>query len=318
MSYHSIPTRPHSQAGQRFVERTLAQAYAGVAHFTHIPEDWPVRVDQRVRWLDWQSQTYCSGTVKAGASVIRGVRRVSVHIDGNPENAVNKVNVEQLEVVSSKVIPISVMTTEERSALARNEATIARGLSVFMEVGNALMDIRDRKLYRDQHATFEAYLNDRWGISRTRGYQLMSAAQTALELPPLVNIRDMNERQVRALKGFPAELRPAIVLIGNRVAEDQAKRPSHAIYERVGGVLMQAVDTGHVDTGSGESRAFLAALTVEEFETMQRQQAHIRERSKAREYLLKAEELTVCSDGRLPTRLTPGTKVRANVWSESE
>lgn len=32
-------------------------------------------------------------------------------------------------------------------------------------VGNALAEIREKQLYRDTHASFEAYLEDRWGIS---------------------------------------------------------------------------------------------------------------------------------------------------------
>ena len=50
--------------------------------------------------------------------------------------------------------------------LAECEAVIERGQQTFIEVGQALMEIRDSRLYRETHATFEAYCNERWGWTR--------------------------------------------------------------------------------------------------------------------------------------------------------
>ncbi len=58
----------------------------------------------------------------------------------------------------------------------RLEATIAHGFQSFIEVGNALQEMRDRKLYRNTHGTFEEYLQGQWGLNRRRGYELMAAA----------------------------------------------------------------------------------------------------------------------------------------------
>ena len=44
----------------------------------------------------------------------------------------------------------------------------------FIEVGKALLAIRDAKLYRKTHKTFEAYCRDRWEMSRPRAYQLIA------------------------------------------------------------------------------------------------------------------------------------------------
>ena len=38
-----------------------------------------------------------------------------------------------------------------------------RGKQTFVDVGMALMDIRERRGYRFQHGTFEEYLRERWG-----------------------------------------------------------------------------------------------------------------------------------------------------------
>ena len=92
------------------------------------------------------------------------------------------------------------LTRDEADELADHEAIIEQSQAVFVEVGNALMAIRDAKLYRASHPTFDAYLAERWpAISKRRGYQLIDAAAIATVVPIT------NERQARALKGVPAE-----------------------------------------------------------------------------------------------------------------
>jgi hypothetical protein len=75
--------------------------------------------------------------------------------------------------------------------LADLESIIEHGQQTFVEVGQALMAIRDRRLYREQgHATFEDYCQKRWGWSRDSGYKYIEAAQVAqnvesiLQSPP--------------------------------------------------------------------------------------------------------------------------------------
>lgn len=92
------------------------------------------------------------------------------------------------------------LTLDEADELADHEAIIEQSQAVFVEVGNALMAIRDARLYRATHATFDAYLAARWPtISKRRGYQLIDAAAIAKSVPIT------NERQARALKGVPTE-----------------------------------------------------------------------------------------------------------------
>ena len=61
----------------------------------------------------------------------------------------------------------------DTSRLHELEATIARGLETFAEVGAALLEIRDQKLYRGSHKTFETYLRDRWEISRSYAHRVI-------------------------------------------------------------------------------------------------------------------------------------------------
>ena len=67
------------------------------------------------------------------------------------------------------------LTKAEASVLAECEAVIERGLSTFMEVGQALFQIHANHLYRDHYKSFEDYCRLRWTISRQRAYQLIDA-----------------------------------------------------------------------------------------------------------------------------------------------
>jgi hypothetical protein len=70
-------------------------------------------------------------------------------------------------------------TTGEVISLASCETTIERGLKTFVDVGEALMAIRDGKLYLEAYDSFEDYCQKRWDLKRQRAYQLMAAADTA-------------------------------------------------------------------------------------------------------------------------------------------
>ena len=60
------------------------------------------------------------------------------------------------------------------------ESRIEKGLQTFIEVGNCLLEIRDRRLYKEQgYSRFEDYCQERWGWSRERGRQLIEGAKVA-------------------------------------------------------------------------------------------------------------------------------------------
>mgnify|MGYP001589054128 CR=1 FL=1 len=100
------------------------------------------------------------------------------------------------------------LTIIETSTLTQHEAVIARGLQTFVEVGGALMAIRDARLYRAEYTTFEDYCRGRWGMSRPRAYQLIEAAETMSSLSTTVDILPMNESQARPLTQLAPEDQP--------------------------------------------------------------------------------------------------------------
>jgi hypothetical protein len=88
---------------------------------------------------------------------------------------------------------VTALATAEASRFAALEETIERGQRTFLEVGEALREIRDSRLYREQHATFEDYCRERWGFTDRRGRQLMDAAAIGTVVPV------SSERQAREL-----------------------------------------------------------------------------------------------------------------------
>jgi hypothetical protein len=60
------------------------------------------------------------------------------------------------------------------------EAIIENGLPQFIEVGLALLEIRERELFSLSHRTWTGYLEERWSMSDSRARQLMNAAKESV------------------------------------------------------------------------------------------------------------------------------------------
>jgi hypothetical protein len=98
------------------------------------------------------------------------------------------------------------LNTEERVRLQELESVVEQGLQTFYEVGKALDEIRENKLYRETHKTFEAYCQAKWGIARRTAYQFIDAAQVMKNLCAIAHKIPTKENQVRPLTGLSPEL----------------------------------------------------------------------------------------------------------------
>ena len=97
----------------------------------------------------------------------------------------------------------------ERAELDRCEETIRKGLKTFFAVGTALVTIRDRRLYRASHPTFEAYCQQRWGIGRKYAWRVIGAAERVNLLPAGEDIpKPTTEFQVRPFFKLDAKVFP--------------------------------------------------------------------------------------------------------------
>lgn len=102
------------------------------------------------------------------------------------------------------------LTPVEAASLAEHEAVIERGLATFVEVGNALLAIRDQREYRAQYATFEDYCQQRWGFTRDFAYKTIRAAEVATGLVDHGLQSPATERQARELARIPEERRAEV------------------------------------------------------------------------------------------------------------
>lgn len=100
------------------------------------------------------------------------------------------------------------LTLAEQTELANHEATIERGLKTFVDVGNALLSIRDERLYRQTHKTFEDYCRERWEFSPQHAGRLIGAVGVMKNLEPLGSKMPESESHVRPLTSLPAEIQP--------------------------------------------------------------------------------------------------------------
>lgn len=102
------------------------------------------------------------------------------------------------------------MTRAERSKLYALEEKIEAGERTYIEVGAALADIRDRRLYRAEHKNFPAYLKARWPkISKSHAYRLMAAVKVAENIPD-PGRKPENLEQALALSQLPPEAQRAV------------------------------------------------------------------------------------------------------------
>lgn len=146
------------------------------------------------------------------------------------------------------------MTPAAKRHLKALEGRIERGIRTFVEVGLALLEIRDKQLFRLTHTSFEAYCGDRWGMDRQRAYQLMTSAEVVQVLPPNSGI--VNEAQARELVPL-LNASPALVLVAaERIRE--VKEPLTAATVR--GITKALI--GDVADGNGRIINHATPVTV--------------------------------------------------------
>lgn len=115
----------------------------------------------------------------------------------------------------------------EQTELATLETTIQAGLQKFVEVGAALLRIRDGRLYRAGFGTFENYCRERWGIARRRAYQLMDAAQVVENLTDDVKNFSHRESHVAPLAVLPAGLQREVFNLATETAPNGKVTAAH-------------------------------------------------------------------------------------------
>lgn len=103
----------------------------------------------------------------------------------------------EVEAHSAVVEVLGELTPDEEQERHRLELRVERA---FCEAGTALRELRDKRLYRSTHKTFEEYCRDRFGFNRMAAHFKIAAA-TVFENLYTNGIQTLptSERQVREL-----------------------------------------------------------------------------------------------------------------------
>jgi hypothetical protein len=147
------------------------------------------------------------------------------------------------------------LSDREQADLATCEMALDNLRIAFWAAGKALQVIRDARLYREAHATFEEYVEERWDMSRPQAYRLIDAWPLAERLSPMGD--KLNERQIREL--LPLADRhgqDAAVTVYRTVAETDGTQVTAALLHGAVGIL----PADHFDPAEAaeQIRAYLA------------------------------------------------------------
>jgi hypothetical protein len=104
------------------------------------------------------------------------------------------------------------LNISERNELERCEVVIKQGLQTFVEVGQALMLIRDKRLYRAEFGTFEKYCQDKWGFTDNFSRRLINSSQVIenIKSVPIGTVLPKTESQARPLTKIEPELQKEV------------------------------------------------------------------------------------------------------------
>ncbi len=113
--------------------------------------------------------------------------------------------------------------TKDTAELERLEGIIRRGIVSFLNVAEALIQIRDKQYYKKVlgFETFGEYCETKWNMTRQRAYQLIDAKQVADTLSNNLTKEEVEEipaTQLCTLKEVPPEDRSTIYHLAKETA----------------------------------------------------------------------------------------------------
>lgn len=155
------------------------------------------------------------------------------------------------------------VSTTEQEDFARLDGVVRRGLATFVEIGEALREIRDRKLYRIGFGTFEAYMSHEHGLSRQRGYHLIDAAAVTSELSTIVDKTPQNEAQCRELLAYDDADRQEVWQQVVEESERTGKPITARLINEVGKPYREPLPAEQFESGSSETLDILVERETE-------------------------------------------------------
>ncbi len=188
----------------------------------------------------------------------RELEEPAADVTGTPEPVLAAV----APVISARSVPAPYASGEqgqlsvsEQADLATCEAALDNLRLAFAAAGKALQVIRDARLYRNTHDTFEAYVEQRWGMGKSQAYRLVEAWPLAERLSPIGE--RLTESHVRELLPFAGRHgQDAAAAVYQAVAEADGIRVTASVLHDVVGIL--PADYFDPAEAASQIRAYLA------------------------------------------------------------
>ena len=131
------------------------------------------------------------------------------------------------------------LTLPEKSELRALEGVIESGMKTFVDVGLALVKIRDGRLYREKFKTFEGYCQERWGMTKRFANYQIAAAEVTVAMGTTVP-KPETERVARPLTRLPAEKQSEAWTAANAKADGEGRKVTARDVEEV---VVEMVET---------------------------------------------------------------------------
>jgi hypothetical protein len=176
--------------------------------------------------------------------------------------------------------PLLPLAPVEVSRYQQCNATIKAGLATFYAVGDALREVKESRLYREEYPSFESYCVEKWGIKRAQAHRLIGSAEVISNLSPNGQLPE-NERQARELIPYEPEIQRAVwQIVTNTLPPGIKLTASHV--KAVAIQVSEIVNAAGMDSGDGVitplGELLTAHITEEVSERLRRQTEHIQDK----------------------------------------
>lgn len=166
--------------------------------------------------------------------------------------------------MSDEILPAT-LTAKERKRFAECKEVIHDGLKSCWRVGEALIEIRDYRYYREDFASFEEFCQATYHIGKAYAHRLIEAVevkQDISERSPQAAKLLTNEAQTRELANVP---RGAQVKVLKQLAKAGEPVTAQAIKEKAESLLEQTTDSiGRKVSPIGDARQDVPSNPVDE------------------------------------------------------
>jgi len=112
------------------------------------------------------------------------------------------------------------LSADETGRLQSLEAVIEKGRQTFIDVGMALTEIKEKRLWKG-YGSFKGYLERRWNFSRQFAYMQIEAYEAAMDVTTVVDTP--NEKTAREFVKVPKEDRPKVAKEAVAVAKSSGR-----------------------------------------------------------------------------------------------